>query len=213
MKSFIALDFEGSGKDPRRHAPTQIGLALFEEDEVVATLETLIGPPRHYKTDAITREYDVVALELTGFTMKQLLAAPSPAEVCSMVRAWVREHAIGSLPLAAYNAGGYDWPMMRELAFLGGGYDPHARRFMPSPLGLSHRWVCAMELAMAKIDPAEIEGYRLDDVAAHLGIEGRTTEHHGALEDAILAGRVLRALSKPKVQDASLFDQEVGVGA
>lgn len=213
MKSFIALDFEGSGKDPRRHAPTQIGLALFEEDTVVATLETLIGPPRHYKTKAITREYDVVALELTGFTMKQLLEAPEPAEVCGMVRAWVREHAIGSLPLVAFNAGGYDWPMMRELSFLGGGYDRHACRFLPSPLGLSHRWVCAMELAMAKIDPAEIEGYRLDNVVAYLGIEGRETEHHGALEDAILAGRVLRALSKPKVQDANLFDQEAAVGA
>jgi DNA polymerase III epsilon subunit-like protein len=130
-----------------------------------------------------------------------------------MVRAWVREHAIGSLPLAAFNAGGYDWPMMRELSFLGGGYDAHARRFEPASLGLSHRWVCAMELARAKIEPREIEKYSLDHVAAYLGLEGRETEHHGALEDALLAGRVLRALSKPKVQDANLFDQEVGVGA
>lgn len=213
MKSFIALDFEGSGKDPRRHAPTQIGLALFEEDTVVATLETLIGPPRHYKTKAITREYDATALELTGFTMKQLLAAPEPAEVCSMVRAWVREHAIGSLPLAAFNAGGYDWPMMRELSFLGGGYDSSARRFEPASLGLSHRWVCVMELARAKIEPREIEKYSLDHVLAYLGIEARSTEFHGALEDAVKAGQVVRALSKPKVQDANLFDQEVGVGA
>ena len=207
MKSFISLDFEGSGKDPRRHAPTQLGLALFEGDEVVSTLETLIGPPRHYKTDAITREYDSVALELTGFTMKQLLEAPSPAEVCSMVRAWVREHAIGNLPLVAYNAGGYDWPMMRELAYLGGGYDQLARRFEVASLGLSHRWVCAQELARAKIDPAEIEGWKLDQVAAHLGLDGRTTEFHGALEDAILAGRVLRALSKPRELSGTLLEE------
>jgi DNA polymerase III epsilon subunit-like protein len=207
MKSFISLDFEGSGKDPRRHAPTQLGLALFEGDEVVSTLETLIGPPRHYKTNAINREYDSVALELTGFTMKQLLEAPSPAEVCSMVRSWVREHAIGNLPLVAYNAGGYDWPMMRELAYLGGYYDQRARRREPASLGLSHRWVCAQELARAKIEPEEVEAYSLDQVAKVLGLDGRTTELHGALEDAILAGRVLRALSKPRELSGTLLEE------
>ncbi len=192
----LSLDFETSGVDPSRNAPVQLGLAVMEGDEVLASAEWVIGPTLHWKTGKIEREYSITVLEVSGLTWKAIKSAPLPVEVIEEARRFVVENGAESLPVWAYNAS-FDHGFMSTLMFLASDWHPSIRglKVRPKPLFLGG-WHCAMELAMAELDLAD---YKLDTVAGYFGLS-RSTDKHGALEDAILAGKVYHALCGMKAK-------------
>lgn len=194
----LALDFETSGTDPSRHAPVQLGLAVMDGNDVLASAEWIIGPTLHWKTGKIEREYSVTALEVSGLSWKAIKTAPLPAAIVSEARRFVAENSAEHLPVWAYNAS-FDHGFMSTLMFLASDWHPTVRgvKVRPKPFLLGG-WHCAMEFAMNSLD---LEDYKLDTVAAHFGLS-RSTDKHGALEDSILAGRVYHALCGIRAQEA-----------
>lgn len=184
MTRYLGLDFETSGLDSKRHAPVSLGLAVFESGEVIDRSEWLIGPPTD-KKGSISREYDVAALQMSRYTWPRIQKAPTPAQICSELAAFVKAHDGTYLPVVAFNAP-FDLGFYSELLYLSGGWNQIERRFEGFPPPLVGGWYCARLLASRTIS---CERFNLDTVAAHFGLS-RTSETHGAVEDAVLAGQI-----------------------
>lgn len=187
---YVSLDFETCGKEPGRHAPVQLGVALMEDGEAVDCKEWIIAPPRHYKTNQINREYDIVALSISGLTWNQIIKGTSIARVCFELDEWSIANQCEDLPVVAYNSP-FDLPWYSDLLFLGGSYDRALGVYRPFNPPLIGPWQCALMLARKALN---LPSYRLDEVAAKFGM-CRSGENHGALEDAILAGKIYHALT------------------
>lgn len=191
LDTYVVLDFETSGTDPKRHAPVSIGVAVVRDRELVKDpFYSLIGPPKHYKTGKIEREYDVCALEVSGLTWKAIKSAPKPAAVLAEIRTWVKLNDAEHLPVVAYNSP-FDLTFWSELLFLSGGYNRTTQAFEVPVSPLLGPWYCAMQLAKASVRCAD---YKLTTVAEHLGLDPQN-EPHNALDDAILAGKVFRMVT------------------
>jgi DNA polymerase III epsilon subunit-like protein len=188
----LALDFETSGVDPNQHAPVSLGVAVMEGEEVIESKEWLIAPPTHYKDKSnITRCYDERARLIHGYSLEHLIEHGEPCEkVCIGLTEFVTVNKAGNYPVVAYNAV-FDLSFFNTLLFLGGAYDRHTAAFRPFPSPISGPWQCAKQLAERR--QVRAENYKLDTIAQMLGL-GEQGEVHGALTDAILAGRVFAQL-------------------
>jgi len=194
---FLALDWEGSHKNPQLGCPVQCGIALMEDSEVIASDEWIIRQPVHYKTGKPTKEVDANALAISGITLEQMeREGLTPLESCNRLEKFVRQNEARSLRVLTFNAS-YDLATYRNHLFDGGGWHATERGvFSPYPEILGATWTCIMATARHLVN---IPKYSLDSVAEHLGMS-RETEIHGALEDAILAGRCyVEMLSRCKV--------------
>jgi DNA polymerase III epsilon subunit-like protein len=189
----LSLDFETSGTDHNRNAPVSLGVALMEDGEVLESKEWVIAPPRHYKTGKITREYNIVALQVSRYTWPQIIKGTEIRQVCIELLEWSRAHEATMLPVVAFKAD-FDMGWYSELLFLGGSMNFNTKQyelFTPPFVG---PWQCANLLARRCL---ELDNYQLDTVAKHFGFPGQG-EKHNALDDAILAGRIYHELTKPK---------------
>lgn len=194
---FVALDFETSGLDPKTHAPVTLGVAVMDGDEVVEGREWLIAPPTD-KNGKITREYNLVAMEINGVSWPKLKREGLPVcKVMQQLREFVAAHDAHKLTVVAFNAP-FDLAWYSECLFLGGSWNQTLRRFETFLPPLVGPWQCARLVACAQID---LDAYNLDAVAGHFRL-ARTGEKHGALEDAVLAGRVYARLCG-EVQEAA----------
>jgi len=184
---FLALDFETGGTDPNKNAPVQLGVSVFEDGEPGASMEWLIGPTFHWKTGKCEREYTVAALEVSGISWPKIKAAPAPKAIVAELSAWAFANDAVNLPVVAFNAP-FDLAFYSTLMFLASDWHPSQKgvKVQPEP-PLLGPWQCALMLARAELHG--LDDYRLDTVAGHFGLS-RKGEAHGALEDAILAGRV-----------------------
>lgn len=191
---FLALDFETSGLDPKRNAPVTLGVQLFVDGEPFggACREWTVAPPRG-KDGKVTREYDVVALKISGKTLAQIEQGMSAQDVCAELRQFARTYNAQFLPVVAFNAP-FDFAFYSELLFMAGSWNQAERRYEGFPPPLAGPWQCARMLAAVKAP--EIGKYSLDSVSAHFGLS-RSSEKHGALEDSVLCGRVFCELTKP----------------
>lgn len=189
---YLAIDFEGSGTDPQEHAPVSLGVALMDDATVLESQEWLIQPPLHWSDPSkVMRCYDERARMIHGYTLEYLLENGIPIrDVCQDLKRFVTEHQCANRPNVAYNAS-YDLGMMGTLMFLGGEYDRAEREYRRFPCPISGPWQCVMQLAERRLP--NLGRYRLDDVAECFGLS-RTSDKHGALEDAIIAGRVFTAI-------------------
>lgn len=194
MKDFIAIDFETSGLDSKRHAPVTIGAAIFKNGEYAEGREWLIAPPTD-KNGRITREYDVCALEISGTSWTKIKKEGLPAHVVMrQLGQFLREN--GHEPLntvVAFNAP-FDFAFFSELLFQAGGWNQVERRFEAFCSPLVGPWHCARLLAMWQIGEPNLPNWKLDTVAAHFGL-ARDTDLHSSLEDAVLAGRIYSLLT------------------
>lgn len=187
---FLALDFETSGLDPKRHAPVTLGVALFDGDQVEARVEWIFAPPTN-KDGKVTREYDAMALEISGNTLGRIRAkGMAHAVVLRELTDFAREHEAAQLPVVAFNSP-FDLAFYSELMFLAGSWDQASRSYKTFKPPLAGPWQCVRMLAAQKLD---LDKYSLDAVAAHFGL-ARSSDSHGAIEDAILAGNVFLALT------------------
>lgn len=197
----LALDFEATNKDPRRGCPIQIGIAVVEGPDVLASAEWLIKPPVHYKTGKPTKEVDAYALRISGLSLEQIEAdGCTSKESCVKLSEFVRENKAGSLPVLAYNFT-YDAECYGQMLFDAGSYDFHTKEYLAFPDILGAKWICAYRTARLMLRD-QLTKFTLDDVAAHFGLS-RDTEVHSALPDAILAGRIYHELTKARAANSS----------
>ena len=193
---FVALDFETSGLDSKRHAPVSLGVAVFEGGDVIASAEWTLAPPVD-KNGRVSREYDVCALQVSGKTWKEIQAGVKCEAVCFALGKFAREHGVSDAAVVAFNAP-FDLSFYSELLYLGGSWNQHFRRFETFKPPLIGPWQCARLMAVSQLD---LERYDLDTTARHFGLS-RSGETHGALEDAILAGRIYQSLTTPTHSEA-----------
>lgn len=188
----LALDFETSGTDPRRHAPVSVGYAVMEGADVLASEELYVGPTRHWKTGRIEREYDVCALEVSGASWPKVKASPPPAVAVGHMARFAEAHGAAGLTVVAFKAS-FDMAFYDELLWLASDWHPTERgvKVQPPP-PFCGPWQCALALARRSLS---LRSYTLDDVAAHFGLS-RPSDRHGALEDAVLCGRVYARLAE-----------------
>lgn len=187
----LALDFEGTNKDPRKGAPCQIGLAVMDGEGVIASDEWLIAPPRHYKTGKPTREVDAYALEVSGLTLADIESGLTSYLSCARLASFVKDNNAGSLPVVAYNIG-YDYECYGQMLYDGGHFDRDVYEYLPFGDVLGAKWICAFRMSRRLLS-GDLIKFSLDDVAAYFGLS-RVGGKHGALEDAILAGRIYARL-------------------
>jgi DNA polymerase III epsilon subunit-like protein len=193
----LALDFESGGTDPNRHAPVQLGVAVMENGEVLHSAEWLIGPTFHWKTGKIERSYEVAALEVSGIGWKAIKSAPHPKQIVRELREWVDSVGAAELPIVAFNAP-FDMAFYSTLLFLASDWHPTTRGVRVRPASpLMGGWHCAM-LRFHEQFGDRYDDVKLDTAAGHFGLS-RESASHGALEDAILAGRIYHALTREAV--------------
>lgn len=187
---YVALDFETSGLDPKRHAPVSLGVALMEDQEILASREWLFAPPYDKSGVKVVREYDVTALEISGKSWTAIKRdGLTHARVCSELYDWSNKHEADELTVVAFNAP-FDFAWYSELLMLGGSWNQLERRFQTFQPPLTGPWQCARLIACKRLD---LPRYDLNTVAGAFDFS-RTSAKHGALEDAILAGRVYEML-------------------
>lgn len=183
----IAADFETSGLDFNRHAPVTLGLAVMEGGEVIREIEYTFAPPM--KDGKITREYDVCALQISGTSWKKIQGGSPASVIMRAVEQFVGDDAAATV--VAFNAP-FDFQWYSTCLFLGGSWNQHQRRFETFKPPLTGPWQCVRMMAVHALD---LERYDLNTVSAYFGME-RIGEKHGALEDAILAGKIYAALTE-----------------
>lgn len=188
MNRFVALDFETSGLDPKRHAPVSLGVALMEGLDVIDSREWRFAPPTD-KNGRITREYDAFALEISGNTIETVKAGKPIATVMSDFSKWAKLHNCQGSTVVAFNAP-FDLAFYSECLFLGGSWNQHTRSFESSQPPLHGPWQCVRLMA---VNIVRCGRYNLDTVAARFGFSREGTKH-GAIEDAILAGKIYASL-------------------
>lgn len=187
---FLAIDFETSGTDPQQNAPVSLGVAACEDMggtlQVHDKKEWLIKPPTHYKTGAITRCYDERAAAIHGYSMQYLIEnGTDVGVVCQGLADFIVRNGLKGRPSAAYNMP-FDASFLSTLMFLAGDFDRHSQAFRPFTNPISGTWFDVMSMAQRLTIPDK----KLDTVATHLGLS-RSTDMHGALEDAILCAECL----------------------
>lgn len=198
---FIALDTETGGLDPQRNFPISLGVALFDGGELEDSQQWIISPP--VRNGKITREYDINALAVSGIKWTDILRGDPANQVCGELTEWATERGARDLPVMAFNAP-FDLSFYSELCFAAGSWNQATRSFESFTPPLYGPWQCVRMLAMERV---KLASYSLDSVSAHFGL-GREGEAHGALEDAILAGKVYEALeqleaARPKAEEGA----------
>lgn len=89
-QTYVALDLETTGLDPKTDAIIEIGCARLRDGEIVDQWSTLVNPGRKLSF-AIT--------QLTGIADRDLIGQPALREVIDPLRRFV-----GSVPIVAHNA-------------------------------------------------------------------------------------------------------------
>ena len=187
----LAIDFETSGLSPERHAPVQIGVAVMEDGDVLASEEWTVGPTLHWKTGKVEREYDVRALEVSGASWPKIKASPPPKVVVAHMADFAKKHGASDLPVVAFNAP-FDLAFYSTLLWLASDWHPTVRGLKVQPIPpFCGPWHCALMIARRELSLSQ---YSLNDVAGVFQLS-RSGETHSALEDAVLAGRVYCALT------------------
>lgn len=172
--SFAVIDFETTGLDPEVDRVLEIGIAAFENGELVLSKNWLVNP-----TVPVPKE----SSDVHGITDEMLEDAPRFHEVAHEVR----EALSGRIPVA-YNHG-FDsrflWAELRRAGLPTRGDD------VPPAWSDDGVWIDPLVWAR-EIQKLE-KGFKLVDVAARLGVPLESA--HRAAFDAEATGRVLLALA------------------
>lgn len=191
MKTFVALDFETSGLDPKRHAPVQLAVAHFVDGTLEDTKSWVIAP--ELKNGKPVKEYDVFALKISGTTLKDLNADMTSVNVVAELEQCVKERELTYATVLAWNAP-FDFAFYSELLFAAGYYDRIQKAFIQCKPPLAGAWQCGKIFARTKLLSTS---YSLDIISATFSMARSTSGEdakHVALEDAILAGKTFIAL-------------------
>lgn len=185
---FVALDFETGGLDPKRHWPVSLAIAVFNPaspEPVVLERDWIIAPPLN-KDGKPTREYDICAMQINGMKWKDILGGTPAKVVLNDIREIAAREGLSGMPVIAHNAA-FDLAFYSELCHAAGEWNNHTRSWEAAIPPLVGPWQCTKMLAQMQLPT--LPNHKLDTVAAHFGLS-RTSEIHGAREDAKLAGQI-----------------------
>ena len=185
--TFLALDFETGGLDANVHAPVSIGIALMEDGEVVESYEAVFA-------EFEKRDYTVKALKINGITWKQIQEGKPVVQAFSELEKWLDRLDAGELPIVSHNAK-FDQQFWDVLALTLGSWQgtyPN-KKFVKERELLRGPWYCTARMADPLRWDGKIPDCKLDSVCAYFGLS-RSGETHGALEDAVLAGKAFDRL-------------------
>ena len=185
FRRFVVIDVETTGLDPGRDRITELGLALFEDGELVQRAGFFVDPEGRCVTDRIT--------QITGITQAMLEGARPFWAVYNEIAPLL----YGATPVA-YNRS-FD---RRFIASAVARAWPRASfGVLPPALDPTVEWIDPLPLA--RLDLAEearqaqgtaYPSFKLVEVAKMLGLP--VVEAHRADVDAALAGYVLGALHR-----------------
>ena len=165
----VAIDFETANHSPL--SACALGLAVFENRELVASPCWLIKPPRGHGWFIEEWTEDIHGLSWSDVHDKPGFDG---------IAAEVLRHLESADLVVAHNAR-FDMRVLHSLL----------EHFQVPSRGFRHQ--CTLELARQAWP--HLPNHRLSTLAAHLGID---LNHHHAQSDAIAAGRVMLALNKPE---------------
>lgn len=188
----IYIDTETGGLDPRVHALTHVAAIAFEIDAQGAWVLDEVSLPIWLSPDAnVCRR----ALELQGATLEMLSDSASRLsewDAITRFADWLEGHE-KPFNLFAHNA-----PF--DAGFVNAWLDRSPKHTRAGEMfeikGRHARWICTMQIAKQLAIAGRIasEGFSLDSLAAHLGVQGRSGTAHNALEDCQVGVRVTGAL-------------------
>lgn len=181
----IALDFETGGVKPDYHAPTNLGVAVMEDGNVIETREWIYLRMDNTEPKFKRRSYDVAALEVSGTSWKAIKEGTHERNVLKEFREFVKKHDAGLDVIVSHNAT-FDQAFFADWLFRCGDFNRDAQAYLPERSPLGGAWQCTMRMAQGILG---LSDYRLDTVAAAFGL-ARTGTLHGASEDAVLAGSI-----------------------
>ncbi|MDR0513582.1 MAG: 3'-5' exonuclease [Coriobacteriaceae bacterium] len=167
---YVALDVETANN--HAGAICSIGLARFEDDELVSQYYSLIRPPEEFG------EFNYYCVAVHGITPADLTESPTLAEAYDEIGGF-----IGDSLLVAHNSPFDSRHFHGALDFFG--------------IRKTYHFACTLALARRTLD---LPGYRLNQVCEHLGIP--LGNYHNALDDAIACGKVYARLKAGTVQNA-----------
>ena len=191
---FLALDFETGDLCDR--APISLGLALFEDGELLRSKEWLFRPIHNYK-GKLMWNYSENAGQIHGKNLLMMEADGIPTQqIYDEVLAFLG--GIWDGPIVSHNAP-FDGETWGNFMFVLGHYDAKRRLSIPATEILTGPWYCTQRLAQSlTLVPNTVKNLRLATLGSYFGI-GDQGEVHGAERDAIIAGRLFMAL-QPKTE-------------
>ncbi|MFO1438742.1 MAG: 3'-5' exonuclease [Verrucomicrobiaceae bacterium] len=163
----IAIDFETANYSPL--SACALGLAIFEDQELISSPYWLIKPPKGYGWFK-----DEWTQDIHGIGWFDVQDAPDFGQIAPEVI----DHLSSADFVVAHNAS-FDLRVLHALL-------THFKFPIPT---LKHR--CTLELARQTWP--HLPNHQLSTLADHLGID---LNHHHAQSDAIAAGRVMVEISK-----------------
>lgn len=186
---FLAVDFETSGLDPQKNAPVSMGVALFDDGVLLEEKEWLIGPKM--RDGKVQRSYEVQALLISQTSWKDIVNASPPGQICQEITEFADFYQLRHIPIVAFNAP-FDLSFYSALLFDAGNWNHQEQCFDAFKPPFVGPWHCARLLAFEAVT---LPKYSLDAVAAHFNMQ-RVGKGHGAMEDAVMAGRIFIALNQ-----------------
>jgi len=190
---FVALDLETSGLNSQYDQINQIGLALFDNGQIVDAYSATMRASGKYKIsiDALTVQIGMPPEDVTQSEawfekvnefLRTRMYGTEGREVATQIRDWSERNQANTLPVVAINAS-FDHAFFAEWVFR------QRAVFKTPPLG--YQWHCAMALAKLKM-PGQ-KKYSLDICLLAAGLPPRPSAHD-ALADAIAAGQLYNYL-------------------
>ncbi len=156
--NFAALDFETANSD--RNSACSLGVVIVEKGEIKEKLYWLIKPPRLY--------FHPINISIHGITERDVADKPEFNALWDEIYSHIKGRV-----LVAHNAS----------------FDMSVLRYILDTYSISYPeqdYYCSVTAAR-KAWPG-LMSYRLDSMAAHLGIR---FNHHNALEDALVSARII----------------------
>lgn len=185
-KRIVALDLETTGKVALYDYVVQIAAAIMEDGKVIGEpfysrmrpdmekMKVSFGALSAHCGDLTKEE----GQDKAKVWFKEQIDAPGGLEVATSFAVWCRENQAIAYPVVAHNAS-FDHGFMREkiLCF--------KSQFKTPPL--SPMWIDTLEMAKQAWPTARVYGLDACLISADLP---RRPDHHDALMDALLAGRL-----------------------
>lgn len=188
---FLALDFETGGLTPQQKTPVTLGLAIFQDGEVVKSQEWAFKPLRDFNGK---RKYDYseCAAEIHG---KSLAWLEANGQTWERIYAEVLDFLGGTWthPIISHNAP-FDSELWSNFLYGLSEWDRNYKAMATKREILTGPWLDSKRLAQSRLlAPYDLENLRLDTLCKHFDL-GAQGDIHGAEADAVLCGRLYLAL-------------------
>ncbi len=186
---FLALDFETG--DLRDRAPVTLGLALFDDGELIKSKEWLFRPLRDHRGGLLWNYSENAAL-IHGKSLVEMEECGTHEQtIYEEVREFIGGKWEGAI--VSHNAS-FDGDVWSNFLFVLGKYDSRAQQSTPAKELLAGPWYCTRRIAQSLgLVPQVLKNLKLTTLANYFQI-GSQSDVHSAREDAILAGELFMTL-------------------